>query len=58
MNQQCKDEFFEAGYLDFKNGIDYDECPWDEGTDGEFGWKQGWKHASRGESKNESRIIF
>lgn len=36
------DEFTDAGRAAFLNGTTIDECPYDEGTDGETGWKLGW----------------
>ena len=39
---RMKDPFIEEGREDHKAGIDRDECPYDEGTDGEAGWKTGW----------------
>ena len=38
-----QDEFFNDGYESFEHGADYEECPWDEGIDGESGWQQGWQ---------------
>ncbi|MEN6379230.1 MAG: hypothetical protein ABFD15_06600 [Methanofastidiosum sp.] len=46
MNNQ-EDDFLKQGYEDFVAGEDYEECPWDEGTDGEYGWKKGWKQAEK-----------
>lgn len=46
MSKQFEDEFFQRGYEDYFEGVDCEECPWDEGTDGEYGWKHGWKEAS------------
>jgi ribosome modulation factor len=37
------DCFFEEGQQDYKDGIDLEECPYDEGTDGQYGWIRGWK---------------
>lgn len=42
-----KDDFYKDGYNDFVFGADLKECPWDEGTDGEYGWQMGWKQAEK-----------
>lgn len=37
------DFFVEEGVNDFQDGISFEECPYPEGTDGENGWKRGWR---------------
>jgi ribosome modulation factor len=48
---RLKDEFYRGGYEDFENDIDYEECPHDEGTDSEYGWRLGWKQAKKDNKK-------
>ena len=50
-----KDCFFEEGYHDFFYGYSKNECPYDEGTDGEFGWLIGWEKAR---SLENDKFIF
>jgi len=45
--EEFVDCFFEEGFHSYEAGSDYEECPYDEGTDGEYGWKQGWKKAEK-----------
>ena len=42
-----EDCFFEEGKEAFREGCDLEGCPYDEGTDGEFGWKRGWRFADK-----------
>jgi len=42
-----EDPFFQEGYCDAYEGIDYAECPYEFNTDGEYGWKNGWKFAEK-----------
>lgn len=46
-----KDPFFEEGYSDFHIGYEIDDCPYSEGTDGEYGWQSGWHAAYKNESE-------
>jgi ribosome modulation factor len=39
------DPFVEEGREAFRDGWDRDECPYDEGTDGQYGWLKGWDEA-------------
>ena len=40
---RMKDPFVEEGRQAWHDGYDKTECPYDEGTDGQFGWIQGWE---------------
>jgi len=45
-----QDIFFLEGQADYQNGAERTDCPYDEGTDGQAGWRKGWDHeASKGE---------
>ena len=44
---KLKDPFFEEGREDFLEGAELQDCPYQEGTDGEAGWKIGWREALR-----------
>jgi ribosome modulation factor len=48
-----KDPFFEEGYNDYKEGSDKEDCPYDEGTDGQFGWLRGYRRAQCEEYEKE-----
>lgn len=40
------DCFFEEGYAAFTTeGADWADCPYDTGTDEEYGWHWGWEKA-------------
>lgn len=41
------DPFWQEGYEAFFDGLGLEECPYGEGTDGEFGWKHGWRDADK-----------
>ena len=40
-----KDPFVQEGYDDFFQGYEKEDCPYDDGTDGECGWKKGHRKA-------------
>ena len=42
------DPFYNEGYEAYEEGVDFDECPYDEGTDGQTGWTKGWRAANEG----------
>lgn len=44
---RMKDDFFRTGYEDYKNWYEYEDCPYDEGTDSEYGWRSGWMQARK-----------
>ena len=37
------DPFWIEGYNSNKDGIDITDCPYKEGTDGQYGWISGWR---------------
>lgn len=39
------DPFAIEGYQDFLEGYEMQDCPHDDGTDSEYGWKNGWYKA-------------
>ncbi len=43
---RMKDPFIEEGREAFRSGNSKDECPYDEGTDGQNGWQIGWDEES------------
>ena len=43
---RAKDPFIEEGIQDFNDGVNREDCPYNEGTDGECGWLQGWDKAN------------
>ena len=47
LKHRLVDDFFEEGFLANQDGCDLVNCPYDEGTDGEFGWKNGWREAQK-----------
>lgn len=47
-----KDPFYKEGYEDYLNGADLKDCPYLDGTDGEYGWVKGWKAAEKEEKRN------
>lgn len=42
-----KDPFYIEGYNDYNLGYDISDCPYCEGTDGEYGWKKGYMAANK-----------
>lgn len=36
------DCFYDEGYQAYFDGADKSDCPYDDGTDGQFGWIKGW----------------
>lgn len=51
-SNECKefssiDAFFNSGREDNSMGVDIEECPYDDGTDGEYGWKLGWDYEDK-----------
>ena len=52
-----EDCFYEEGREAYEEGADLKDCPYDEGTDGQEGWKKGWfgadkKHVHLPEKRN------
>jgi hypothetical protein len=43
--EQFEDPFAQEGYDDFFLGYEKEDCPYDDGTDGEGGWKKGYRKA-------------
>ena len=43
---RIKDCFAEEGKEAYYAGQELDDCPYDDGTDGEYGWQKGWREAS------------
>ena len=41
------DCFFIEGVIGNREGFDFKECPYEHGTDGECGWKMGWKFSDK-----------
>ena len=48
-----EDPFFVEGYEDYHDCSDMEDCPYPEGSDGEFGWKKGWRFADK---ENEHEV--
>lgn len=46
-----KDPFVEEGAQDYDEGCDINECPYEEGTDGQTGWRIGWREAKEREEQ-------
>ena len=42
--ENMKDCFFKEGYDGNKDGYDKEDCPYEEGTDGQYGWIKGWNY--------------
>lgn len=40
-----KDPFMEEGKEAFEQSTEYDDNPYDDGTDGSYGWHLGWRQA-------------
>jgi ribosome modulation factor len=40
-----QDPLEREGYEAYFDGADLDDCPHDEGTDGQNAWRKGWKKA-------------
>lgn len=40
-----KDPFMEEGKEAFEQGVEHKDNPYDEGTDGSYGWHLGWRQA-------------
>ena len=40
------DHLFDEGVEALSEGADKEDCPYEEGTDGQFGWMKGWRAAS------------
>jgi len=36
-------DFYVEGYLDNYEGLEINECPYEEGTEGREGWLKGWR---------------
>ena len=49
------DEFYLDGHESYRMGTSLDECPFDEGTDGEYGWKKGWRQAEKEAKEAEAK---
>ncbi len=45
LEKQFVDPFFKEGFDDFYLGYSREECPHDEGTDGQGGWLKGYRAA-------------
>jgi ribosome modulation factor len=45
LEKQFIDPFFKEGFDDFYQGYSKEECPYDEGTDGQCGWLKGFRAA-------------
>lgn len=45
------DPFVKEGMEAFRDGQDREDCPYEEGTDGQFGWLKGW---DRGETNDRN----
>lgn len=39
-------DFFDEGLQAFMDGSDLRDCPYDEGADGQNGWRKGWYHGA------------
>jgi len=46
-----EDPFYCEGYDAYYDGADEQDCPYDEGTDGQDGWLKGWREANRREDE-------
>ena len=46
------DPFFNEGYGAYEEGVDFDDCPYAEGTDGQYGWRMGWNAADANEMED------
>ena len=55
-DEVLRDPLAQDGYRDYHDGVEYSECPWSEGTDGEFAWHQGWGVANRQQNDIERGI--
>lgn len=42
-----EDPFFAEGYESYHEGADITDCSYPEGSDGEYGWKKGWRFADK-----------
>jgi ribosome modulation factor len=40
-----EDHLFNEGVEAFSEGAEKEDCPYEEGTDGQFGWMKGWRAA-------------
>jgi ribosome modulation factor len=49
MGLELLDPFYMEGFDDFHLGYEKEDCPYDEGTDGQYGWLKGWKAANEKE---------
>lgn len=47
-----KDEFTQEGYDAYYLGDDRSDCPYGDGTDGEYGWLKGWSMAQKEYSRD------
>ena len=47
--ENINDPLFKEGADAFYEGAEYEDCPYAEGTDGEFGWKRGWTYCDHRE---------
>jgi hypothetical protein len=43
----CNDIFFLEGQEAYYDCGDWADCPYPDGTDGEYGWHKGWHSASK-----------
>ena len=48
---ELTDPFFLEGQDDYNDGSDRSDCPYDEGTDGQAGWRKGWDHEAAKEQR-------
>ncbi len=39
------DCFYREGFADYFDAISLADCPYPEGTDGQYGWMTGWQDA-------------
>lgn len=39
------DHLYQEGFDAFFEGADREDCPYEEGTDGQYGWLKGWREA-------------
>jgi len=48
---RMRDPFEEEGIKAYVDGVLEEDCPYDDGTDGEFGWITGWHFAQKREEQ-------
>ena len=52
---KSKDCFYQEGKEDYFDGVDKHDCPYPEGSDGQFGWLKGWNAQYTKEKINDKR---